>query len=180
MYSSPRVLRPSHQVISTISEEALGSRAHRSLGLVSAALITWAANLAVFVPFGISEPFLVREVWWFNGSGAGGNIDVGVYDTAGTRLFSLGSTAKGTVSVPVTSTGMTDYTLSPGDYFLAFASDSATASLFYGWAPAANLAASVGVGQMASAFALPSSAAIVPLTNALLPYCGLNGYTVDV
>jgi hypothetical protein len=33
---------------------------------------------------------------------------------------------------------------------------------------------------MASALPLPNPATIVPLTNALLPYFGLNGYSVAV
>jgi hypothetical protein len=53
-----------------------------------------------------------------------------------------------------------------------------TTNVAGGFAPAANLAAGLGVGQMAAAMALPNPATIVPLTNAVLPYFGLNGYTV--
>lgn len=147
------------------------------MGITSAASITWVANLAVFVPFGLAQPFLVKEVWWYNGSGAGNNIDVGVYDTAGNRLFSLGTTAQGSASAVVTSTTLTDYTLGPGDYYMAFACDGTTNDVG-GWAAVANVAAALGIGQMATAFVLPDPATIVPLTNAVVPYFGLNGYTV--
>lgn len=167
------------EVLSPISEESLGPRGFRGMGLQSASSQTWVANLAVFVPFGISRPFLVREVWWFNGSAAGNNVDVGVYATDGTLLFSLGSTASGANSAVITSSGMTDYTLAAGDYYMAFAC-SGTTNDVGAWAPAANIAAGLGVGEMASAMALPSSATIVPLTNALLPYFGLNGNSVAV
>ena len=168
-----------YEVISAISSEALGPEFTRALALASPSSSTWVANLAVFVPFGLSRPFLVREVWWYNGSAAGNNVDVGVYSTAGTRLFSLGSTASGANSAVITSSGMTDFTLGVGDYYMAFACDGTTNDVG-AWAPAANNAAAFGVGEMASAFALPSSATIVPLTNALLPHFGLNGYTVAV
>lgn len=170
--------RPGLEIISTVSEEALGARSLRQMGLVTSASITWVANLAVFVPFGVSQTFLVREVFWQNGSTAGSNIDVGIYDTAGTRLASLGSTAQGTASGIVTSSTFTDYTLAPGDYFMAFAAVGTT-NVGGGWAPAAAAAAAFGVGQMAAAMALPSSATIVPLTNAVLPFFGLNGNTVN-
>jgi hypothetical protein len=165
------------ETINPVSEHALGSRAARAIAMPSAASITWVANLAVFIPFGVSQPFLVREVFWMNGSTAGTNIDVGLYDTAGNRLASLGSTAQGTASAVVTSTTWTDYTLAPGDYYLAFAT-SGTTNVPGGWATTANIAAGLGIGQMATAFALPNPATIVPLTNAVVPYVGLNGYTV--
>lgn len=177
-YSPAPILRPDLGQINVLSPEALDIRAARNISLGTPAAITWVANLAVFVPFSISSPFTVVEVWWYNGSGAGGNIDVGVYDTGGTKIFTLGTTAKGTVSVPVMSSALTDVVLSPGDYYMAFATDNSTASNAFGWAPAAPLAAGLGCGQMTTAFVLPSSATIVPLTNALLPHFGLSGSTV--
>lgn len=164
------------EIINPLSEQAVGSRTSRS-AFGSVASLTWSANLAVFVPFGISRPFLVREVWWANGSAAGNNIDVALYSTAGTRLASLGTTAQGTASSVVTSSTWTDYTLAPGDYYMAFACNGTTNDVS-GWAATANIAAALGIGQMAAAFVLPSSATIVPLTNATVPYFGLNGYTV--
>jgi hypothetical protein len=174
----PAPFRPLEiEVINPISEHALGSRAARSAAITGTGSITWVANLAVFIPFGVAQPFLVREVFWQNGSAAGSNIDVGLYDTAGNRLASLGSTAQGTASAVVTSAAFTDYTLAPGDYYLAFAAVGTT-NVAGGWAITANVSAAFGVGQMATAMALPNPATIVPLTNAVLPYVGLNGYTV--
>jgi hypothetical protein len=115
------IRRLDSQVIHTLTEEALGSRTARTSNLGTANSLTWVANLAVFIPFGLSQPFLVREVFWMNGSAAGANIDVGIYDTAGNRLASLGTTAQGTASTLTNSAAFTDYTIAPGDYYLAFA-----------------------------------------------------------
>jgi hypothetical protein len=169
------------EVISPFCQQALGERTMRTFGsTISAASGTWTANLAVFIPFGIVKPFLVREVWWANGSTAGNNIDVGIYSTTGTRLASLGSTAQGSASAINTSTTWTDYTLAPGDYYMAFACDGTTNDVSF-WVPGnAASAAGLGIGQQASAMALPSSATIVPLTNLMVPYFGLNGNTVTV
>jgi hypothetical protein len=168
------------EVIGPFSKEALGEQCRVSLGLASPSSGTWVANLAVFVPFGVSHPFLVREMWWYNGSTAASTIDVGLYDTAGNRLASLGNTAQGTVSSVVTSTTFTDYTLAPGDYYMAFVCAGTTATVGV-WAPAANNIAAYGVGQTALGSAtLTNPSTIVPITNALLPYFGLNGNTVTV
>jgi hypothetical protein len=163
-----------HEVIAPGSGEAFDTIA---VTLNSPASGTWVANLAVFVPFGVSRPFLVREMWWFNGSTAGGNIDVGLYDTAGNRLASLGSTAQGAASSIITSSTFTDYTLAPGDYYMAFAASATTAAVGF-YSAAANISAGFGVGQMTTALPLPNPATIVPLTNAMVPYFGLNGNTV--
>ena len=172
------ILRTDLGSISVLSEESLGIRAARNISIGTPASQTWVANLAVFVPFGISYPFLVREVVWYNGSVGAANIDVGVYDPLGNRQFSLGSTAQSGTSVPQQSSGMTDITLAPGDYYLAF-SCSGTTNTVFGWAPTAPLAAALGVGQVAlGSVTLTSTATIVPLTNALLPFVALNGYTV--
>jgi hypothetical protein len=179
IYRAAPFQHPSIEVINPFSEEALGTRANKALALGTMASQTWIANLAVFVPFGLSQPFLVREVWWANGSTAGANIDVGVYDTAGNRQFSLGTTAQGAASTVITSSTLTDVTLAAGDYFMAFAS-SGTTGVINGWIPSAVNAAAFGVGEMAAAFVLPNPATIVRLTNAVLPYFGLNGNTVAV
>jgi hypothetical protein len=179
IYRAASFQRPSLQVINVVSDEAIGSAAFRALAVTAPVSSTWVANLAVFVPFGVCQPFTVTEVWWYNGATAGGNIDIGLYDTAGNRLASLGSTAQGTAANVVTSTTFTDYTLAPGDYYMAFAASATTGAIF-AWAPTANIAAGFGIGQMATALALPNPATIVPLTNALIPDFGLNGYSVTV
>lgn len=170
--------RPDLGIISALSEESLGARACRNIPLGAAASLTWVANLAVFTPFSIARPMLVREFVWYNGSVGAANIDCGVYDPLGNRLFSLGSTAQSGTSVPQQSSTLTDVTLAPGDYYLAF-SCSGTTNTVGGWAPAAPLAAAFGVGQVAlGSVTLTSTATIVPLTNALMPAVAINGYTV--
>lgn len=167
------------EVISPIAQEALSGQCVRALGLTVPVSGTWTANLAIFVPFGVSRPFLVREVFWWNGSVGGNNVDVGIYDTAGNRLASLGSTAQGTGSQVVTSSAFTDYTIAPGDYYMAFSCDGTTNDVSF-WSPAAVNIAAWGVGEAAlGSVTLPDPATIVQVTHPLLPYFGLNGNTVD-
>lgn len=179
MFRPAPVYYDNWEVISPLSDQALSGRLRSALALGAAATLTWIANLAVFIPFGLARPLTVREVWWANGSAAGANVDVGVYDTAGNRLFSMGSTAQGAANATgVQSVALTDYTLSPGDYYMAIAC-SGTTNTLQGWSPLANNAAGLGVGQVAlGSVTLTSTATIVPLTNAVLPFFGLNGSTV--
>lgn len=77
--------------------------------------------------FRISAPFPITYFWWVNGGTINGNVDMGVYSESGqTLLVSTGSTAQsGTNAL---QTVAVSYTLSPGRYYLAFATSSATAT----------------------------------------------------
>jgi hypothetical protein len=83
-----------------------------------------AANLAIFVPLTLPFAYPVKRVWWANGSPAGHNVDLGIYNIDGTRLFSTGLTAQSGASSVQYVTPSPDFILSPGRYFLALAYDS--------------------------------------------------------
>lgn len=78
-------------------------------------------------PFRIATPFRVTRFWWVNGVTVNGNVDMGIYTEDGqTLLVSTGSTAQsGGISI---QTVTVSYTLSPGRYYMAFATSSATAT----------------------------------------------------
>lgn len=53
-----------------------------------------AANRAYFIPIRNDRPRTTSTIWWWNGTTLTGNADAGIYDTAGVRLGSIGSTAR--------------------------------------------------------------------------------------
>jgi hypothetical protein len=136
------------------------------------------ANRAIFIPLYLSAPFVVATAFWANGGTASGNIDVGVYDVAGTRLGSIGTTAQsGTSTVQSASLALA---LAPGVYFLAIAMDNTT-----GTVRAINIGNTslllmevCGIQQMASAFVLPSTATFANPASAFIPFIGLTSGTV--
>lgn len=129
-------------------------------------------NLALFVPFSVPIPCIALEGCVPCGATATGNFDVGIYDAAGTRLTSSGATAKGS-SVPVNTTTMTNYTLSPNvQYYMALSHDGV--ANFIAAATAAGLCEALGILEMQTAYVLPSSATYVKTTRAFQPVFGLN------
>lgn len=134
------------------------------------------ANLALFLPFATARKMTVSEVWWWNGTTAGGNVDVGIYDRAGTRIQSLGSTARGSVSTVVSSTTWTDLILEAGEYYMAFAVNGTNNIQATG--SAAGLCEALGICEMTSAFALPATATLSRTTRAYIPAFGLRCSTV--
>ncbi len=134
------------------------------------------ANLALYVPFSVSEPDTVVEGWVQCGATAGGNFDIGVYDAAGARLSSSGSTAR-TANDIVNTTALSDLTLLPGvRYYMAIAMDAT--SNYVASTNAAGINAGFGILESTSSFVLPSSPTLSVTTRAFLPLFGLRLHTV--
>lgn len=132
-------------------------------------------NLAFYTPFVVSIPTMIRKMWVYNGATVNGNLDLGIYDAKGTRLVSSGSTAQSGTN-DLQAVDVTDTLLSPGLFYLALASDSAT-STFFAQTFTATWALSFGLLQQASAFALPATATFAAFTQTTYPIYGATQRT---
>lgn len=131
------------------------------------------ANLAIFVPLEVYTPRVITQLATVNGTAVSGNIDVGIYDLAGNRLVSAGSTAQaGTSTVQVFN--VTDIALKPGVYMLALALDNTTGTITRSSTITTQMLRVAGVQQMASAFPLPSLATYATPSNAYAPVFGAS------
>lgn len=123
----------------------------------SAASAAWpAANRAIFYPFLLHVPTVLTKLWCLNGNTVSGNLDIGIYDVAGTKLVSTGSTAQSGTSALQTVT-ITALPLAPGTYYMAMAMDNTTGTLYRITTPTVNLAIGLGWFQQATAFPLPAT-----------------------
>ena len=168
--------RPNDPIITTMSWCCCGE----DLGSLSPSFSSNtypAANRALAVPFEIAFPFLVRKVFWFNGTTATtDSIDVGVYTEAGTRLVSGGGTAVSGASA-TQEVDVTDTLLKPGRYWLAYVQNGVTATPIMSATTAAN-ARALGAAQMASAYVLPATFTPAAIAAANLPLCGIASRTL--
>lgn len=134
------------------------------------------ANLALYVPFSVSEAVTAYEGWVTTGLTAGGNFDIGIYSAAGSRLTSAGATAR-TASAINNTTTMTDQVLSPGVwYYMAFAASGV--DNYIAGTSAAGLWEAQGVLESTTSYVLPSGPTLSRTTRAYMPDFGLNLYTV--
>lgn len=165
------------QTLTTIP--ALSRRMTLILGAAPASSVAYPlANLALYVPFSVSEPITAYEGWVVTAATAGGNFDIGIYSAAGSRLTSSGATARVVSSINNT-TAMTNYTMLPGlRYYMAFAADSV--DLYTARNPAAGLFAACGVLEATSSYVLPTSPTLAVTTRAYMPMFGLNCYSVSL
>lgn len=117
-----------------------------------------AANQAVFFPIGIPFWFNLRLFFWRNGATVAGNVDVGLYSIGGTKIASTGSTAMSGASTSQSAAPSGGVLIiPPGAYYLAFVTNSATATF-----PKANgpsMHGGAGVASQTTAFPLPATAA---------------------
>lgn len=148
--------------ISTISPE-FGVSGYISQDSGRASGAWFSANDPVAFPFALQAAATVIQMGWMNGSSAGDNADLGIYDASWNRLVSTGSTVCSGASV-WQFVNVTDTLLPLGRYYLAFARDTTTANRTMSWAPAASSATLTafagGYDSATDAFPLPN-----PLTN---------------
>lgn len=171
--------RPMRPMISTTSPEAQGHMLAGAKGGSGSGSAWPSANRAIFVPFTTPAPFLVRKVFWLNGSAVSGNADFGLYTRDGTRLMSTGSTAQsGTTTYQTVD--VTDLLLLPGAYYMAFALDNATGQLYRINPNTAALNQLMGSALQNSAFPLPATATLATVSggSASAPLIGITSRTV--
>ena len=128
------------------------------------------ANLAVLMPFIVETPCTVTQFWWYNGTAVSGNVDIGLFSWAGSRLVSAGATVQaGTSTIQVVNT--TDTAIGPGDYYLGMVMDNITGNVFRSQ-PTNHVLMSCGVQQMATAYPLPATVTFANPVNSWVPVCG--------
>lgn len=130
------------------------------------------ANLAIYVPVAVLSRVIVVGLWYANSSGTAGTYDIGLYNDAGTRLLSSGSTSKiGTETEVVWD--CTDTTIGPGVYYLALALSNTGDQVFRANC-AAPLPAAIGCFTEASANPLPATATFsIDQTQTTVPALGM-------
>lgn len=170
--------QPNQHIISTWSPNAVGGEVSGVTSNSWASATYPAASRALAFPFAVSSPFLVRKVFWFNGTTVGtDSADVGVYTEAGARLVSGGGTltsgASGTQEVDVTDT-----LLQPGRYWLAYAQNGVTATpIMINTGSAGNIRC-LGIAQMAAAYVLPSTFTPATAASGLIGLFGIASRTL--
>jgi hypothetical protein len=122
----------------------------------------WAtANAPLAFPFVLPYAATVYQLGWVNGSAAGDNLDIGIYDSSWTRLVSAGSTlCSGNLTlqlVDVADTSLSANTL----YYFVMVKDTTTANRIY-------RTTGTTTGLLALAGAMTSATASLPLPNPLV------------
>jgi len=133
------------------------------------------ANLAYIFPFSVSDPYPVANGFVVNGTAVAGNVDVGIYDTAGNRLISSGATAQsGTSTIQLLPMS---YTLAPGLYYCAFSASSGSAN-FLRWPASSVWFRIAGHFQQSTAHPLPATATFAAAAQNDIPIFGLTRLAV--
>jgi hypothetical protein len=170
--------RANDPIISPLSFQAIGNDypSVTNTAVASAAYVT--TNRAIFYPFHLAHPFLVRKMFWVNGTVVGtDSIDVGVYTESGTRLLSTGGTLSAGVGL-IQEIDVTDFLLRPGRYYMGFAQNGTTATTVAILTSAVG-ARMCGLVEMQTAYVLPATATYATIgAVATLPIFGIAQRTL--
>jgi hypothetical protein len=135
------------------------------------------ANRATYVPVRVSRRVIVRKLAVGTGTTGTNNLDIGLYDAAGTRLVSTGPQAKGT-TLQMQTFDVTDTTIGPGLYYLALNSAGTTDTFFGALGMALGCVAGLGLrSEAVGAVTLPATATWV-VANALQTVPLISALTV--
>ena len=143
-------------------------------GAGAATSVAATANRAYYFPLYIDRHITVQKLWVLNGAAVSGNIDLGLYNSAGglptTKIISSGATVHANANV-IQEVDITDTFLKgPAIYFFGIAADNGT-STFYTQSPGSvGVVRYMGIQQQASAYPLPSTA--TPATPSATLYIG--------
>lgn len=163
-------------MISTLGAQSLGSMP--IIGGGTSSNVWPGANRALYVPFRLTVPFTFNSISTPLGT-ASGNLDLGVYSVDGTKIVSTGSTA---AVANVNTISVTPTLLGPGLFYFGMAADNTTLAVYSllltGALSAVPLIRSVGCGQQATAFPLPSSIAFAANTGTIIPIIGISNRSV--
>lgn len=183
-YAPAQLIAPRSPIIeidSLGSLEAIGGELNASnAGMNTALSNNWpaAANVALFVPFGVAQAITAVKMWVQNGTAVAGNIDMGIFDAAGTMLVHKGSTAQAGIS-GIQELDITDTLLAPGRYYMGISSDTSgvTSKTFQGVMGGAYLAVFTGCYQVAATFPL-ATVTYAAYASVRVPWFGLAARTL--
>lgn len=135
------------------------------------------ANQALYVPFSLSTPITFSTMFLMVGT-ASGNVDLGVFDSAGTKIVSTGSTAV-SGSTAIQTISVTSTRLAPGQYYLAMSYSASTGSaVFRVLVSNSQFLQAAGCAQQTSSLPLPATATFASITNTFVPMFGLSTRSV--
>lgn len=143
-------------------------------GSTGASAVHPVAASAYFYPVYVDQPRTYVKAWWVNGATAAGNVDVGIYTMAGTRVVACTAVAQSGVSTIQVATTFTTTTLTPGPYMIALSASLGTATFWRSGGASSPLLRSAGAMQMATAHPLPSTATYAAIASGYLPLFGFS------
>jgi hypothetical protein len=131
------------------------------------------ANRAQYYPIWLPWPYLVQRAFWCNGTSTTGNVDMGVYDATGVRLYSTGATAA-SASTSANQYVAVSWLLPPGLLYFALSCSSGSQTLFRSTALTGAVVRRWGGFEQASAHPLPTTATFAQYTSTYWPIFGVS------
>ena len=136
------------------------------------------AKKVLYVPIRVPVPVLVDQLFVMNGSAVSGNVDVGIYTLAGTKIASSGSTTQAGATQKQLF-NVTNFMLGRGVYYMGVSLDNTTGTLTRISAISAAVLRAMGLlTETTGSFGLPATASLGSYADAYLPIMGVLARSV--
>lgn len=138
---------------------------------------TWpSGSLAILIPFYLDSPMVVVSMFWINGAAVSGNVEAGVYNSDGRKLFSTGAQGQSGTSAIQKTVLKTAQQLPPGLYYLALVADNTTATLQgqVNRLATGTLVQVLGMAQATTSFPLPAAPTLKMIGQENIPVVGIS------
>lgn len=154
----PRLVRQG-RIITSLDPE-FGLAPIMALGATTVSGAWPSANDPCAIPFTLNDAAVITHLGWRNGSAAGSNHDIGIYDEAWNRLVSTGSVTSVAASSLWNFVDVTDTPIRAGRYYLVKVIDSTSANRSRYWSHTATVGLTTMLGlkeTSTDSFPLPST-----------------------
>lgn len=121
-------------------------------------------NNALYIPFVLLQAKTARKMSIRNGATITSNVDVGIYNSAFTRLVSIGGVAQAGASAQQVF-DIADTVLQPGLYYIGISMSSTTGLLTTWVNPGSSVLVNAGCFQESGAYPLPATATPASVNN---------------
>ena len=163
-------------LITTFSRFGCGKLIRNYGGAITPASSAWqTVDTMLYLPLWLPFPYVVRRLFWVNGSSANGNWAIGLLNQEGVRIYGSAATAASGASQPQYVATSSPILLAPGRYYLALTHSSAAAN--HAWSgnnfnnPRMKMA---GILQEASQSTVPATWTPVTASSSLIPLAGIT------
>lgn len=145
--------------------------------LLNATTHSWpSGGVAIFVPFFLQQHMYVNGLYWMNGTTVAGNMDMGIFDQDGNRIFSLGPVLQSGTSARQMNIVSPPIHLWAGLYYMGMVAETGSAAVMsdLNALSTGTMIQFFGMAQAPTSYPLPLAPGLATMQQDFIPVFGIT------